>query len=224
MMDWRPIILSVQLATVTTLLLLLVAVPLAHWITYSRSRYKPIIQTLVTMPLVLPPTVLGFYLLLAFSPQSILGEFLEELLGIRLVFSFGGLVLASMIYSLPFMVQPIQAGLEGLPKSLREASLTMGKSGFTTLWSVLLPSISASVLTGIVLTFASVVGEFGVVLMIGGNVPGITRVASIAIYDQVEAMDYAGANSYALVLIAATFILLFMLYAFNGRTLKVWVR
>ena len=172
------------------------------------------------MPLVLPPTVLGFYFLLAFSPNNAFGVWLDEWLGIRLVFSFGGLVLASVIYSLPFMVQPLQAGLSSLPPSLSEAAATMGKSGRTQLLKILLPNIRKSLLTGIVLAFAHTVGEFGVVLMIGGNIPGKTRVASIAIYDEVEAMNYAAANTYSLILFALTFTLLLLVYILNGGYLK----
>lgn len=224
MIDLGPIILSIKLAVITTAILLVLAIPIAHWITYTNSRWKPIVQTLVAMPLVLPPTVLGFYLLLLFSPNYAFGNFVDEHLGIRLVFSFGGLVIASLIYSLPFMVQPIQSGLQNLPKSLREASLVMGKSKFLTLRKVLLPSIRSSLLTGIVLSFAGIIGEFGVVLMIGGNIPGKTRVASIAIYDQVEALNYDHANSYALILIAITFVILLLLYYFNGSFLKDLMR
>jgi len=224
MMDLGPIILSLKLAVITSSILLLLAIPIAHWITYSTSRWRPIVQTLVAMPMVLPPTVLGFYLLLLFSPNYPLGHFLEEHLGIRLVFSFGGLIIASLIYSLPFMVQPIQSGLQNLPVSLREASLAMGKSKFVTLQKVLLPSIRSSILTGVVLSFAGIIGEFGVVLMIGGNIPDKTRVASIAIYDEVEALNYANANSYALILILITFLILLLLYYFNGNFLKDLVR
>ncbi len=223
-MESGPIILSIKLAVVTTTILLILAIPLAHWITYSKSRWRPIVQTLVAMPLVLPPTVLGFYLLVLFSPSAVLGHFLDETIGVRLVFSFGGLVIASLIYSLPFMVQPIQSGLQNLPTSLREASLAMGKSKLTTLRRVLLPSIRSSLLTGVVLSFAGIIGEFGVVLMIGGNIPDKTRVASIAIYDEVEALNFAAANEYALVLIAITFTILLLLYYLNGNFLKDLMR
>ncbi len=219
-MDWQPLILTFELALVTTLILLLVSVPLAYWLVGSRSRVKPVIETLVSMPLVLPPTVLGFYFLVAFSPNNAFGNWLDETLGLRLVFSFTGLVVASVIYSLPFMVHPIQAGLAGLPDSLSEASFLMGKSKLTTLLKVQLPNIKKSMLTGIVLAFAHTVGEFGVVLMIGGNIPGRTKVASIAIYDEVEALNYAAANFYSLVLFAITFFILLAVYIFNGGYLK----
>jgi len=219
-MDWQPLILTFQLAFITTVLLLVVSIPLAYWLAHSKSRMKPIVETLVSMPLVLPPTVLGFYLLVAFSPSNSFGNWLDETIGIRLIFSFGGLVLASMIYSLPFMVQPIQSGLSNLSPSLREAAYVLGKSRRRTLFKVLLPNIKPSLLTGIVLAFAHTIGEFGVVLMIGGNIPGQTRVASIAIYDEVEAMNYGAANFYSLVLFAVTFCILLAVYIFNGGYFK----
>ena len=188
-MDWQPLILTFELALVTTLVLLLLSIPLAVWLVNTRSRIKPVLSTLISMPLVLPPTVLGFYFLLAFSPGNSFGKWIDEWLGIQLVFSFTGLVVASVIYSLPFMVHPIQSGLSSLPRSLSEASFVLGKSKWSTLRRVLLPNIKTSLLTGAVLTFAHTVGEFGVVLMIGGNIPGKTRVASIAIYDEVEALN-----------------------------------
>jgi molybdate transport system permease protein len=224
MMDWQPLILTFELAAVTTVLLLLLAIPLAHWLSATTSRVKPVIETLVSMPLVLPPTVLDFYFLIAFSPRNTFGLWLDEWLGIQLVFSFGGLVLASVIYSLPFMVHPIQAGLSSLPHSLKEAAYVMGKSKGETLRKVLLPNIKKSLLTGIVLAFAHTVGEFGVVLMIGGNIPGKTRVASIAIYDEVEALNYVAANFYSMVLFLITFCILLLVYLVNGGYLKKFVR
>lgn len=215
-MDWQPLILTFQLALVTTIILLLLAIPLAYWLVHSRSCLKPIIETIVSMPLVLPPTVLGFYFLLAFSPGNAFGRWLNEWLGIKLVFSFTGLVVASVLYSLPFMVHPIQAGLSALSPSLTEAAYLMGKSRFITLIKVQLPNIKASLLTAIVLTFAHTVGEFGVVLMIGGNIPNKTRVASIAIYDEVEALNYSAANYYSLVLLLISFSVLLLVYLVNG--------
>ena len=177
-MDWYPILLSLQLALVTTVVLLLISVPLAWWLASTKSRMRPLVETMVSLPLVLPPTVLGFYLLVAFSPNNTVGQWLDSWLGLRLVFSFPGLVLASVIYSLPFMVQPIYSGLAGLPSSLREAAYVLGKSKWQTLLKVLLPNIRPSLITGAVLAFAHTLGEFGVVLMIGGSIPGQTRVAS----------------------------------------------
>lgn len=219
MINWTPILLTFRLALVTTALLLVVSLPLAYWLAHTRSRLKPIAETLVSMPLVLPPTVLGFYLLLALSPQYALGSALDSI-GLRLIFSFEGLVIASMLYSLPFMVQPIQAGFSNLPVSLTEAAYTMGKSKLTTLWRVLLPNLRPSLLTGVVLAFAHTIGEFGVVLMIGGNIPGKTKVASIAIYDEVEALNYAAANAYSLFLLVVSFLILLAVYTINGGYLR----
>jgi len=219
-MDWNPLILTLKLATVTTVLLFIIGVPLAYKLSRSSSKLKPFLEALISMPLVLPPTVLGFYLLVAFSPSNGLGHWLKESLGIQLIFSFPGLVLASVIYSLPFMVQPIQSGLSSLPSYLSEAAYTMGKSRWTTLRRVMLPNIKPALLTGIVLSFAHTVGEFGVVLMIGGNIPGKTKVASIAIYNEVEALNYKAANAYSLVMIVLTFLILLVVFMFNGGYLK----
>lgn len=216
----QTLLLTFQLAAVTTVLLLFIGVPLAFLLSRTQSRFKPILEALISMPLVLPPTVLGFYLLLAFSPRSALGNWLVETANIRLVFSFAGLVIGSLIYSLPFMVQPIQSGFESLPKHLREASYSLGKSVWQTLLRVELPNIKPAVLTGIVLAFAHTVGEFGVILMIGGNIPGETRVASIAIYDEVEALNYGMANQYALVLVLFAFAILALVYTINRRMLR----
>lgn len=218
--DWQPLLLTFRLAALTTLILLAIGIPLAYWIAYTRTRFKPLIETLVSMPLVLPPSVLGFYLLLAFSPQHAFGHWLEQWFQVRLVFSFAGLVAGSVIFSLPFMVQPIQSGFQGLPMSLIEASRTLGKSDLVTLFRVLLPNIKPALLSGAVLSFAHTVGEFGVILMIGGNIPGVTKVASIAIYDEVESLNYAAANFYALVLFAVTFAILLTVYVLNKKWLK----
>ncbi len=212
---FSTMVLTFRLAFVTTLILLLIGVPIAYGLATTRSRLKPLYETVVSMPLVLPPTVLGFYLLVAFSPESALGRLLEQLLGFRLLFTFEGLVFGSVLFSLPFMVQPIQAGLQSLPPSLTEAAQTLGKSRLTTLFRVLLPNIKPSLLTGTVLAFAHTVGEFGVVLMIGGNIPDRTRVASIAIYDEVEALNYAVANRYALTLFVVTFAILLLVHLLN---------
>lgn len=220
MIDWQPLILTFQLAFTTTLILLILSIPLAYWLAYSKSRLKPVIETLVSMPLVLPPTVLGFYLLVAFSPSNAFGNWLDQWLGLRLIFSFEGLVFASIIYSLPFMVHPIQSGLASLSSSLKEAAYVLGKSKTTTLIKVLLPNIKPSLLTGIVLAFAHTIGEFGVVLMIGGNIPGQTKVASIAIYDEVESLNYGAANAYSLILFALTFVILLVVYLVNGGYIK----
>ncbi|KAA9357310.1 molybdate ABC transporter permease subunit [Larkinella humicola] len=215
--DWQPLLLTFRLATTTTLLLLLVGIPLAGWLAFTRFRFKPVIEAVISLPLVLPPSVLGFYFLLAFSPTGFLGEQLLAWFDLRLLFTFEGLVVASIFYSLPFMVHPVQAGLENLPASLREASYTLGKSRRETFFRVLLPNIKPSLLTGLVLSFAHTIGEFGLVLMIGGNLPGQTRVASVAIYDEVELLHYGAANAYALLLLVISFGILLTVYAINKR-------
>ena len=220
MIDWQPLLLTFKLALITTGLLFLIAVPIAYWLAHTKSKIKPILETLVSMPLVLPPTVLGFYLLIAFSPANTFGNWLDTYMGLRLLFSFEGLVFASVLYSLPFMVHPIQAGFSNLNPAITEASYVLGKSKTTTLFKVLLPNIKPSLLTGIVLSFAHTIGEFGVVLMIGGNIPGKTKVASIAIYDEVETLNYATANWYSIILFAITFSILLLVYLINGGYLK----
>ena len=218
--DWQPLLLTFRLATITTVILLIIGIPLAYWIACTRTRFKPVIEALVSMPLVLPPSVLGFYLLLAFSPQHAFGHWLEQWFHLRLVFSFAGLVIGSVIFSLPFMVHPVQTGFQSLPPSLIEASRTLGKSDIATLFRVLLPNIKPALLSGAVLGFAHTIGEFGVILMIGGNIPGVTKVASIAIYDEVESLNYAAANFYAMVLFAVTFAILLTVYIVNKKWLK----
>ena len=222
MFDLQPLILTFQLALITTAILLVLGIPLAYGLARWESRWKYVLQTLVSMPLVLPPTVLGFYLLIAFNPAGRLGRFLESVFGLQLVFSFEGLVVASVIYSLPFMVNPIQAGFQSLPASLTEASYTLGKSPLHTFWRVLLPNIKPSILTATVISFAHTVGEFGVILMIGGSIPDETRVASIAIYNEVEALNYDTAHQYALILFAITFVILLTVYIVNRRFLKAF--
>ncbi len=210
--------LTFKLAAVTTVILLIIGIPLAAFLVFNRMRFKSIIETIVSMPLVLPPSVLGFYLLLAFSPASAIGSFLTEH-GIRLAFSFEGLVIGSVLFSLPFMVHPIQSALAGVPKSIFEASYTLGKSKLETMIRVILPSIRHGLISGITLTFAHTVGEFGVILMIGGNIPDETRVASIAIYDEVESLNYALAHQYALTLFVVTFAILLLVYTLNKKSL-----
>ncbi len=212
--------LTFELAGITTLILLCIGIPLGYYLSQTKSRIKPAIEAIVSMPLVLPPSVLGFYLLLAFSPKNFLGIWLDETFSIRLVFSFEGLIIASVIFSLPFMVHPIQSGFSSLSKSLQEASYILGKSKLQTIWYVLLPNIKSSLLTGAVITFAHTVGEFGVVLMIGGNIKDETRVASIAIYDEVEALNYSLANQYAFTLFVISFTILLFVYAINKKMLR----
>ncbi len=210
--------LTFKLAAITTCILLLIGIPLAAFLVFSRLRFKSVIETIVSMPLVLPPSVLGFYLLLTFSPASFIGSFLTEH-GIRLAFSFEGLVIGSVLFSLPFMVHPIQSALSQVPRSIFEAAYTLGKSKIETMIRVILPSIRHGLISGIVLAFAHTVGEFGVILMIGGNIPGETRVASIAIYDEVESLNYALAHQYALTLFAVTFAILLLVYTLNKKSL-----
>ena len=219
-MDFSPIWLTLKLATITTLLLLAIGLPVAWWLSRGRSIFKVVIEAVITMPLVLPPSVLGFYLLLAFSPQHGVGKWLQNRFNIQFVFSFRGLVLASVIYSMPFMIGPIKSALQQLPISFSQASYTLGKTRWQTFIKVLLPNIRPSLLTAMVLTFAHTLGEFGVVLMIGGNIPNVTRVASIAVYDSVEQMDYHSANVYSFILFAITFVLVTGVFVFNKYQLK----
>ena len=223
-MDWGPLILTFQLAIVTTILLFIVSVPLAYWLAFTNQRFKPIIEAIISMPLVLPPTVIGFYLLIALGPQSGIGTWLQNVFDFTLVFSFQGLIIGSMVYSIPFMVHPIQSGFSNLPNNLSEASLLLGKSRWITLIKVLLPNIKNSIITGLILTFAHTIGEFGVVLMIGGNIPDKTRVASIAIYDEVESLNYAAANKYSLILFVISFLVLLAAFSMNRQGLKKLLR
>ncbi|WP_174875183.1 molybdate ABC transporter permease subunit [Vogesella oryzae] len=205
MIDLQPLWLTARLAATTSAILLLLGVPLAGWLAHCRRWYKPLAETLVAMPLVLPPSVLGFYLLLAFSPASLLGQWLQSI-HLQLVFSFAGLVVGSVLFSLPFMVQPVAAALSSLPANLREASYTLGKSRWHTFWHVELPCIKPALVAGLVMSFAHTVGEFGLVLMLGGNIPGVSRVASIAIYNEVEVLNYPAAHVYAAVLCSFSFL------------------
>jgi molybdate transport system permease protein len=215
--DFDPLVLSIKLAFLTTAILFAAGVPLAWWLSRVSSWLRLPIQVLVTMPLVLPPTVLGFYLLLGLSPTSWLGGLFMKYLHLRLVFSFTGITIGSVIFSLPFMVNSVLAGFEGLPGSLSEASRVLGKSETQTLFHVLLPNMKPAILTGLALTFAHTMGEFGVVLMIGGKIPGVTRVASLAVYDEVETLNFAAAHFYAGVLFSISFMFLLILFLVNKR-------
>jgi molybdate transport system permease protein len=217
MIDWMPFWLSLKLAAMTTAVLFVICLPLAYWLVYGRGSWISFVEVLVSLPLVLPPSVIGFYLLLAFNPSHGFGAWLDRHFDIRLAFSFGGLVLGSIIYSLPFMANALKSGFASLAPGLKEASYSLGKSPARTLFKVLLPNMKSSVLTGMVLTFAHTLGEFGVILMIGGNIPGKTRLASIAIYEEVEMMNYHDANRYALILLVASFLLLLGVYRINHR-------
>ncbi|MBV8047068.1 MAG: molybdate ABC transporter permease subunit [Paludibacterium sp.] len=205
MPDLAPLWLSARLALLTTSILLVIGVPLAGWLAHRRSPFKPVVETLISMPLVLPPSVLGFYLLLLLTPTGRLGGWLRDTLGLQLVFSFPGLVFGSVLFSLPFMVQPVAAALSAQPPSLREAAWTLGRSRLGAFLAVELPGVRAALAAGAVMSFAHTVGEFGLVLMIGGNIPGVTQVASIAVYQQVEQMNYPAAHVYAGILCGFAF-------------------
>ncbi|WP_114748719.1 molybdate ABC transporter permease subunit [Pleomorphovibrio marinus] len=219
-MDFTPFWISIKLAGITTLVLFLLGVPLAYWLAFNPRRYKVLLEAVVALPLVIPPTVLGFYLLVALSPENGLGALLDRYFDLRLVFTFEGLVFASVFYSLPFMVQPLQSGFRSVPETLVEAAYSLGKNTWTTLIHVILPNMTGSLLTAGILTFAHTIGEFGVVLMIGGNIPGVTQVISISIYDEVEAMNYGLANHYSLILLVFSFLILCLVYLFNYRQRK----
>jgi molybdate transport system permease protein len=220
--DWEPIWLTLKLSAVTTLILVAMGIPVAWALSHGVGRWRSPLHALVNMPLVLPPSVLGFYLLVAFSPQNAFGRFLEKDLHMPLVFTFGGLVVGSVIFSLPFMVNPILAGFDALPRNLSEAAYMLGKSRWTTLLRVSLPNMRPALLTGIALTFAHTMGEFGVVLMIGGKIPGVTKVASIAIFDEVESLRFGHAHVHALILFGISFAILLALFAVNRKGLKAF--
>jgi len=213
--EWSPFILSFKLAGITTLILFVLSIPLAWWLSQTKSSSKPFIEAITALPIVLPPSVLGFYILAALSLNSPLGIFFEETFGISLVFNFTGLVIASCFYSLPFMVQPLQSGFESLNKNMLEASYISGKSRLETILKVALPNIKPALMTAIIVTFAHTVGEFGVVLMVGGSIPEETKVASVAIYEMVEVMDYAMAHIYSGIMVLISFIVLLSVYIFN---------
>lgn len=217
MIDFAPFILSFKLAGLTSLILFILAMPLAWWLSQTRRRAKPIIEAITALPLVLPPSVLGFYLLVVLSPDTALGGFFETYLGVKLVFSFTGLVVSSCFYSLPFMVQPLQSGFESLNKHMLEASYLAGKSTLQTLWYVALPNIKPSLVTAIIITFAHTVGEFGVVLMVGGSIPEETKVASVAIYEMVEIMAYDQAHIYSAIMVGMSFVVLVLVYLFQYK-------
>lgn len=216
-LEFAPFLLSFKLAGITTVILLSVSLFIAWYLSQTRSRYKPFIEAVTALPIVLPPSVLGFYILLTLSHNSPVGAFFDEVFGIKLVFNFTGLVIASCFYSLPFMVQPLQSGFEALPKNMLEASYIAGKSKLVTLFKVALPNIKPSLLSAIVITFAHTVGEFGVVLMVGGSIPGQTKVASVAIYEMVEIMDYASAHIYSGMMVCMSFLVLLVVYLFNRK-------
>lgn len=217
MIDFEPFLLSFKLAGVTTLILFIIALPVSWWLSQTRCRCKPYLEAVVSLPIVLPPSVLGFYILYALSQNSPLGGFFEEHFGITMVFNFTGLVIASCFYSFPFMVQPLQGGFESLNQNMIEASRIAGKSTLETVWRVALPNIKPALMTALIVTFAHTVGEFGVVLMVGGSIPGETKVASVAIYEFVEVMDYKMAHIYSAIMLVLSFAVLLGVYLFNRR-------
>ncbi len=217
MLDFEPFLLSFKLAGITTVILFVIAMPVSWWLSQTRCRCKPFVEAVTSLPIVLPPSVLGFYILFALSHNSPIGAFFEETFGIKLVFNFTGLVIASVFYSFPFMVQPLQGGFESLNKNMLEASYIAGKNRFQTLWRVALPNIKPAVITAVIVTFAHTVGEFGVVLMVGGSIPGETKVASVAIYEFVEVMDYSQAHLYSAIMLVISFVVLLGVYLFNQR-------
>jgi molybdate transport system permease protein len=215
--DFTPFVLSFKLAFITSALLFVIALPLAWYLSQTKSKLKPFLESISSLPIVLPPSVIGFYLLVMLSPNSAFGRFLLDNFDIKLVFSFSGLVVASMIYSFPFMLQPLQNGFESLNKNMLEASYISGKSKLTTLFKVALPNIKPSLISALVITFAHTVGEFGVVLMIGGNIDSETKVASVAIYEMVELMEYDKAHIYSAIMVGISFVTLFGVYIFNQK-------
>ena len=215
--DWEPIALTLKLATVTVLVLLVIGTPIAWWLARTQSRARIVVESLVAMPLVLPPTVIGFYLLFLLGPNGPIGGAWELWGGPRLVFSFAGLVIGSVLYSLPFVVQPIQNAFMAIGDRPLEVAATLGASRWDRFWTVAVPMARRGFITAAALGFAHTVGEFGVVLMIGGNIPNRTRVISIAIYDSVEALNYPQAHILSLIMIAFSFIVFLLVYAMNRR-------
>lgn len=216
--EWAAIWLTIKLATITTLFLLLLGTPLAWWLSRRRSNISAFVETIVALPLILPPTVLGFYLLLMLAPQTAVGRLWHELTGSQLAFSFSALVVGSVIYSLPFVVQPLQSAFSRVPHGLLQAAATLGANPLDQFRSVVLPMCKRSFITAASLGFAHTVGEFGVVLMIGGNIPGETQVISIAIYDQVESLQFDSAHKLAAGLVVFSAALLFLLYRSNRQS------
>jgi molybdate transport system permease protein len=214
---WEAIFLTLRLAAIVSAILLALGLPIAYWLAFTRVRWKFLIEAVVAMPLVLPPTVLGFYILITLGQQSPLGLLLREWFGLALPFSFAGLVVASVLYSLPFAVQPFAAGFAAVDTKLIHASWLLGASKLKTFFRVIFPLAAPGIVAGVVLSFAHTLGEFGVVLMVGGNIPGVTRTISIAIYDDVQALDYASAGINSLALLLFSFVVLALVYGFIRR-------
>ena len=221
-MNWQAFALTLRLAALVAGILCVLGTPIAYWIAFSRKKWKFLVEAVVALPLVLPPTVLGFYVLVALGSRSPIGRWYHSLTGHTLAFTFEGLVIGSLIYSLPFAVQPLAAAFGGVDRKLLAASETLGVSKWVTFFRVIIPLSKPGLVTGLALSFAHTLGEFGVVLMIGGNIPGVTRTVSIDIYDQVQASNYAAANQTALVLLLISFSVLSLVYALNRRIWAVW--
>ena len=218
-MDWQALWLTVRLAVLVAATLLIIGLPIAYWIAYSRRRWKFLVEAVVALPIVLPPTVLGFYVLVALGSRSPLGRWWQGMTGHTLAFTFEGLLIGSIVYSLPFAVQPFAASFASVDSRLLAASATLGASRLRTFFQVVLPLSVPGLVTGIALSFAHTMGEFGVVLMVGGNIPGVTRTVSIDIFDKVQALNYSGANHTALVLLVISFLILAVVYGINRRAL-----
>jgi molybdate transport system permease protein len=223
-MNWTAILLTVELALLVSAALIAIGLPIAYWIAFSRWRWKFLVEAIVAMPLVLPPTVLGFYVLVAIGRGSPVGRLYQEWTGRTLAFSFEGILIGSILYSLPFAVQPFASGFATVDRRLIAASWTLGASRLKTFFRVIVPLSAASLVTGIVLSFAHTMGEFGVVLMVGGDIPGVTRTVSIDIFDQVQALDYAAANRTAVALLIFSFVVLSAVYALNRTGVSLWVK
>ena len=221
-MNWTAIWVTVKLASLTAATLLVVGLPIAYWVSFSRWRWKFLIESIVALPLVLPPTVLGFYILVAIGPHSPLGRLYTDLVGSPLPFTFQGLLFASILYSLPFAVQPFAAAFDQVDRKLIEASWTLGASKLKTFFRLIVPLSTAGLVTGVVLSFAHTLGEFGVVLMVGGNIEGETRTVSIDIYDEVQALNYVGAAKTALFLLTVSYLVLLLVYSINRKVWAVW--
>jgi molybdate transport system permease protein len=221
-MNWQAFWLTIRLAVLVSAILLVAGLPVAYWISFSRWRWKFVVEALVAMPLVLPPTVLGFYVLLALGSRSPLGRWWESLTGHTLAFTFTALVIGSILYSLPFAVQPFATAFALVDRRLLAASATLGASPLRTFFRVIVPLSLPGLVTGTALSFAHTLGEFGVVLMVGGNIPGVTRTVSIDIYDKVQALDYASANQTSLLLLAISFAVLCLVYSLNRKAWTPW--
>lgn len=216
-MEFAPFILSFKLAGITSIILFIIALPLAWYLAQTKSKIKPYLEAITALPIVLPPSVIGFYILWALSYNSPIGRFFDDVFGIKLVFNFTSLVIASCFYSLPFMVQPLQSGFESLNKNMLEASYISGKSKLETLFKIAIPNIKPALITAVIVTFAHTVGEFGVVLMVGGSIPNETKVASLAIYEFVEILDYSSAHIYSAIMVIMSFFVLLSVYIFNQK-------